>query len=168
MDFLTQIGVPLILLTVMLFGLFSLVLLPILPGLVIIWAAALVYGLIGNFTGVTAWFLFGGITLLMLVGSVVDNVLMGASAHKTGASLTSVTVALVAGMIGSFFLPLFGGILLSLVALFALEYFRRRNWREALISTKGMALGCGWAVLLRFGMGLVMIGLYAAWAWWPK
>jgi uncharacterized protein YqgC (DUF456 family) len=166
MDFLTQIGLPLVLLTIMLFGLFSLVLLPILPGLVIIWAAALAYGLLTGFASTTGIVLFVVITLLMIAGSVVDNFLMGASAHKTGASMASVTVALVAGMIGSFFLPLFGGILLSLVALFALEYFRRRSLREALISTRGMAMGCGWAVVLRFVMGLVMIGLYAAWAWW--
>ena len=88
---------------------------------------------------------------------------MGASAHRTGASLANVTVALVAGMIGSFFLPLFGGILLSLVALFALEYWRQRNWRSAFTSTKSMALGCGWAVVARFMIGLVMIGLYGAW-----
>ena len=168
MDILTQVGLPLVLLTVMLFGLFSLVLLPILPGLVIIWAAALVYGLVTGFASTTGIILFVVISVLMIAGSLVDNVLMGASAHKTGASLTSVTIALVAGMIGSFFLPLFGGILLSLAALFALEYYRRRNWREALTSTKGMALGCGWAVVLRFVMGLVMIGLYGAWMVWAR
>ena len=167
MEIFLQVGVPLIRLTVMIFGLLSLVFVPILPGLVIIWVAALVFGLVSGFT-TTGWWLFGGITLLMLVGSVVDNFLMGAQAQKTGASLTSVTVALVAGMIGSFFLPLFGGIALSLVALFGLEYYRRRDWRAALTSTKGMALGCGWAVVARFAMGLVMIGLYGGWVFWGK
>jgi uncharacterized protein YqgC (DUF456 family) len=135
MEILTQIGIPLILLTVMLFGLFSLVLLPILPGLVIIWAAALVFGWVNGFATTAGIILFGIITVLMIAGSLVDNLLMGASARKTSASLTSVTIALVAGMIGSIFLPLFGGILLSLAALFALEVYRRRNWREAFEST---------------------------------
>jgi uncharacterized protein len=168
MDILAQTGLTLILLTLMIFGLFSLVLLPVLPGLVIIWAGALVYGLVFGFHTTASWILFGGISLLMVGGSLVDNFLMGASAHRTGASLTNVTVALVAGMIGSIFLPLFGGILLSLVALFALEYWRQRNWRSALTSTKSMALGCGWAVVARFMIGLVMIGLYGAWVLWAQ
>lgn len=168
MEILTQIGIPLILLTVMLFGLFSLVLLPILPGLVIIWVAALIYGWVTGFATIAGIILFVIITVLMIAGGLVDNLLMGASAHKTGASLTSVTIALVAGMIGSIFLPVFGGILLSLIALFGLEYFRRRNWREAFESTKGMAMGCGWAVVLRFFMGLVMIGLYGGWVYWAR
>ncbi len=163
MEILTQIGVPLIMLTIMIFGLLSLIFVPILPGLVIIWAGALIFGLVNGIQNTTAWILFAIITLLMIGGSLVDNLLMGASARSTGASWTSITIALVAGMIGSIFLPVFGGILLSLVALFAIEYFRQRNWRTAFESTKGMALGCGWSVVARFAIGLVMIGLYLAW-----
>ena len=168
MEILTQVGLPLIVLTIMIFGLFSLVFVPILPSLVIIWAGALIFGLVNGIQTTVAWILFAAITLLMIAGSLVDNVLMGASARRTGASWTSITVALVAGMIGSIFLPLFGGILLSLVALFAIEYFRQRNWRYAFESTKSMAVGCGWAVVLRFAMGLVMIGLYLGWLFFAR
>jgi uncharacterized protein YqgC (DUF456 family) len=168
MEILTQIGLPLILLTVMIFGWFSLVFVPIVPGLTVIWAAQLVFGLVNGFNSTAAIILFVISSVLMIAGSLVDNVLMGASATKTGASLTNVTVALVAGAVGSIFLPLFGGILLSLAALFGLEYWRRRNWRSALESTKSMALGCGWAVVVRFGMGFVMIALYLAWVFWAR
>jgi uncharacterized protein YqgC (DUF456 family) len=163
LEILTQIGVPLIVLTVMIFGLFSLIFVPILPSLIIIWIGPLIFGLVDGFKTTASIILFAVISLLMIGGSLVDNVLMGASARKTGASWTSITVALIAGMIGSIFMPLFGGILLSLAALFAIEYFRQRNWRNALESTKSMALGCGWAVVVRFLIGLMMIGLYLAW-----
>lgn len=163
-----QTGITLILLTLMIFGLFSLVFIPILPGLVIIWAGAFIYGLVFGFTTPAAWILFGLITALMIGGSLIDNVLMGASARRTGAGWLSITVAMVAGMIGSIFLPLFGGILLSLAALFIIEYIRQRNWKTALISTKSMALGCGWAVVARFGMGAVMIALYGGWVLWGR
>jgi uncharacterized protein len=167
-EILTQLGIPLILLTAMIFGLFSLIFVPILPGLFIIWAAQLIFGLVNGFNTTAAIVLFVISTILMIAGSLVDNLLMGTSAAKTGASLANVSVALVAGMVGSFFLPIFGGILLSLAALFALEYWRQRNWRGALTSTKGMALGCGWAVVARFGIGLVMIGLYLGWIFWAR
>ncbi len=162
-----QVAVPLVLLAVMLFGLFSLVFLPILPGLVIIWLAALVYGLTGHFAGPFPVVVFVVITLLMIFGSVIDNILMGAGARKTGASWVSITVALVAGLAGSLLWPPLGGILLSLAALFVVELVRLRNVRSALVSTRSMALGCGWAIVARFFIGLAMIGLYAAWIFIP-
>ncbi len=158
-----QVAVPLVLLAVMLFGLFSLVFMPILPGLVIIWLAALGYGLLGHFSSTFPIVAFVAITVLMLVGSVIDNVLMSAGARKTGASWVSITVALVAGLAGSLLWPPVGGILLSLVALFAVELLRLRNFRSALVSTRSMAIGCGWAIVARFIIGLAMIGLYVAW-----
>ena len=161
---LSQVAIPLVLLAVMLFGLFSLVLLPILPGLVIIWLAALGYGLLGHFTATFPIIAFVIITVLMLFGSVVDNILMGAGARKTGASWISITAALVAGLVGSLLWPPLGGILLSLAALFVVELLRLRNVRSALLSTRSMAIGCGWAVVARFFIGLVMIGLYLVWA----
>lgn len=162
MEILTSVGLPLITLGVMLFGLAAIVFLPVLPGLVIIWLAALVYGVVAGFTtiGVVVSVV---ITALMLFGSVVDNLLMGTSASKAGSPWWSITLALIAGMAGSIFFPPFGGIIASLVVLFAVEVIRLRDWRKALTSTRGMALGCGWAVLARVGLGVVMIGLWGLW-----
>ena len=163
MEFIGQVALPLVLLGVMIFGLLSLVFLPILPGLIIIWAAALGYGVLGHFNYPVSFVLIVVITLLMIGGSLVDNLLMGASARKTGASWVSVTASLVAGMVGSIIWPPLGGILLALVALFGAEFLRMRDWGKAFTSTRGMAIGCGWAVVARFFTGLVMIGLYLIW-----
>ncbi len=160
----SPVAIPLVLLAVMLFGLFSLVFVPVLPGLVVIWLAALGYGLLGHFTTTFAIVAIVIITGLMLFGSVIDNILMGAGARKTGASWISITVALLAGLVGSLLWPPLGGILLSLVALFAVELIRLRNLRSALLSTRSMAIGCGWAIVVRVFIGLAMIGLYIAWA----
>lgn len=163
METIGQIALPLALLAVMLFGLASLIFLPILPGLVIIWAAALGYGALGHFSSPATIILMVVITLLMVAGSLIDNFFMGASARKTGASWVSITASLLAGVAGSFIWPPLGGILFSLLALFAAEFLRLRNWRKALSSTRSMAIGCGWAVVARFIGGLAMIGLYVAW-----
>jgi uncharacterized protein len=154
---------PIILLGVMLFGEVSIVVLPVLPGLVIIWLAALVYGITGHFAGTPNLLFFGGISLLMVAGSLVDNFLMSASARKTGASWVAISVAMIAGVVGSFVWPPLGGIVAALLALFVVEFLRLKNWRQALASTRSMALGCGWAVVARFFIGLGMIGLSVAW-----
>ncbi len=144
----------------MLVGLLG-VIIPILPGLVMIWAAALVYGLVMGFEGGIA--LFALITVLMLIGSVVDNVLMGGSARRSGASWVAVGVALLGALVGSLLWPPLGGLVLALVGIFAVEYLRLRDWRKALDSTRGLAVGCGWAVVVRALIALLMIGLWLVW-----
>lgn len=153
-----------VVLAVMLFGLMSLAL-PVLPGLVIIWVPALVYGIVTGFNWLSGA-LFAGITVLMIAGSLIDNVIMGARARQTGASWIAITVALIAGVIGSVALPPFGGLIAALLGLFIVEILRLRDLRKALVSTKSMAIGCGWAAVIRFGMGMVMILLWLAWIYW--
>jgi uncharacterized protein len=140
--------------------------LPLLPGLVIIWAAALLFGILAGF-GTLGWIMFVLLTLLMLAGTIVDNVLMGMQAHKEGAPWWVVLLALLAAIIGSFVIPIpiLGGILAALLVLFGIEWARRKDWRKALLSIRGMLVGWGWAFVIRFIIGLVMIILWSIWAW---
>jgi uncharacterized protein YqgC (DUF456 family) len=161
-----SIDIPLLVksitLTVMLAGL---LVLPLLPGLFIIWVAALGYGLVAGF-GTLGWIMFAILTVLMIAGSVVDNVLMGRSAHKEGAPWWVILVAMVAAIVGSFVIPIpiIGGILAALGTLFVIEWIRRKDWHKALVSLKGMAFGWGWAFVIRFIIGMIMIGLWLIWA----
>jgi uncharacterized protein YqgC (DUF456 family) len=149
-------------LTAMLVGL---LVLPLLPGLVIIWVAALGYGLVAGF-GTLGWIIFAILTVLMLAGSIVDNILMGTSAHKEGAPWWVILLAMVAAILGNFLIPIpiLGGILAALLTLFGIEWLRRKDWRKALASIKGMLIGWGWAFVIRFIIGMVMIGLWFIWA----
>jgi len=144
----------------------GLLMIPILPGLVIIWVSALGYGIAVGF-GMLGWVMTALITVLMLAGSILDNVLMGAQAHKEGAPWWVVLIAMAAAIIGSFVIPIpiIGGILAALLVLFLLEWMRLKNARKALASMRGMLVGCGWAFVFRFIMGLIMIGLWLIWAW---
>lgn len=148
-------------LAVMLVGLTGLAI-PILPGLVIIWVAAFVYGLLTGFTWVSGLIL-AVMAVLMIVGSVIDNIIMGATARQKGASWLAIGVALVLALVGSLLIPPFGGIVLALLGLFGVEYYRLKDLNKAIDSTKSMAIGCGWSAVIRFGMGLLMIGLWAIW-----
>jgi uncharacterized protein YqgC (DUF456 family) len=144
----------------------GLLVIPILPGLVIIWVAALGYGIAAGF-GALGWIMFTLISLLMVGGSVLDNVLMGAKAHKEGAPWWVVLIALVSAILGNFIIPIpiIGGILAALLVLFLIEWIRLKDARKALSSMRGMLVGCGWAVVFRVIIGLVMIGLWLIWAW---
>jgi uncharacterized protein YqgC (DUF456 family) len=152
-------------LAVMLFGLLGLII-PILPGLLIIWAAALGYGLYAGF-GVSGWVVFALQTVLMLAGSFVDNFLMGGRAYREGAAWWSILLALGAAVVGQFVIPvpIIGGVLLAIAVLFLVEWARRRDWRASWRAVRGLLSGCGWSVVIRVAMGAVMIGLWMIWAW---
>ena len=137
---------------------------PGIPGLFIIWLAALGYGLIAGFStlGIVLFIL---ITLLMIAGSILDNVLVGVGAHKGGASLLSIAVALVAFVAGTIFFPPIGGIIAAPIAVLLLEFLRRKDLHKAWLAVRGMAAGWGLSFALQFGVGFFMILLWWLWVW---
>jgi len=147
----------------MMFGLFGL-LTYIIPGLTIIWVTALVYGFITGLSGRSLLYI-GIITILMLFGNSLDQILMGTRARKNGAKWSSIILAMLAAFIFSFLLPPFGGLVAALIVLFTLEYVRLRDIQKASGSTREMAIGCASALAARFGVGLIMIGVWVIWIW---
>lgn len=155
-----------VLIGIMLLGLFGLMLY-IIPGLTIIWLAILAYGIVTGFN-VYSGIVFGIITLLMIGGNLIDNLMMGKEARKSGAGWLSIVVALTAGIAGTFILPPFGGLLFAVVGILVVEWIRKKNFKEGLKSTGGILKGCGLAVIARFLIGAVMIGLWGVWVWLIK
>ncbi len=153
----------LITLVVMVIGLVSLVI-PGLPGLTIIWIAALIFALLTHFSW-QIWLVLLLLTVMMIGGNLVDNLMMGAGARKHGASWQTIGLALLAGVVGTFLLPPFGGFIAAIGAMFLLEYMRLQDWRKALDATGSMAMGCGWSVIARLAIGVLMIGVWALWAY---
>lgn len=147
----------------MLVGLFGLVV-PLFPGIVVIWLAALGYGIVTGFH-TTGIILFVVITLLMLAGTLVDNVLMGVGARQGGASWLALGASLVAGVAGTILLPPFGGLIASPLAVLLVEYLRSRDWRKTWIAVRGLAVGWGLSFVVRLLIGVVMILLWGLWAW---
>ena len=137
---------------------------PVFPGLIVIWLLALLYGILTGF-GMLGTLLFVIITVLAILGEVSDNLLMSKKARQEGARWLSIAIAFVAGIVGSIVFSPLGGIAAALGALFLTEFISSRDRKKALAVTKGMAIGWGWAFVLRFGVGLMMIALWAIWAW---
>ncbi len=149
-------------LLIMLGGL-ALLIVPIFPGITVIWLAAVIYGFVAGFDTLGI-IMIVFITLGMIAGISADNVLMGAGALKGGASWLTIIVALVAGIAGTIIFPPIGGFIAIPIAIFLLELLRNREWRSAWRATRGMALGWGLSFLVRFGIGLVMIAAWLIWA----
>jgi len=147
----------------MLIGLLGLII-PIFPGNVVMWLAALVYGLIFGF-GRLGGIMFAIITLLMLVAVTADNVLMGAKAREKGADWGSIILALIAGVLGTMIFPPIGGLIAAPLVLYLAELQRRRDAEEAKKVVKALLTGWGLAFIVRFGLGVVMFGLWGIWVY---
>ena len=147
----------------MLIGLIGLVV-PIFPGLLIMWLAALGYGIAAGF-GTLGIVIFVIISLLALVGSLADNLFMGAGARKGGASWLSIFLALTVGILGTIIFPPVGGLIAAPIAVLLLEYYRLRDWTLARQAVFGMAKGWGLSLAARLVIGFMMMGLWWIWVW---
>lgn len=143
-------------------GLFGLIV-PIFPGITVIWLAALGYGVVTKFTTL-GWVLFAVITVLLIAGVTIDNILMGAKARKEGTAWSSLALGMLAGILGTIFLPPLGGIIAAPLVVLLLEYLRHHDFNRALASLRGLAIGWGVSFVVRFFIGLAMIGLWLIWA----
>lgn len=157
-----EVVVKLVMLGVMLVGLFGLVV-PVFPGHLVIFVVGLVHGFVFGFDTL-GLILFIVLTLLAIAGMLIDNVLMGAKAIQKGAHWTSLAAAMLAGVVGSIFLTPLLGIPLALLGLYLAEWARRKEAQAAWEVTKGMMVGWGWAFVIRFAIGMVMIGVWGIWA----
>jgi uncharacterized protein YqgC (DUF456 family) len=147
----------------MLVGMFGLIV-PIYPGLIIMWLASLGYGVVTGFN-TPAIVIFVLLTLLMLVGTLIDNVLLGAGARQGGASWLSIGVSLVAGIVGTIIFPPFGGIIAMPVVILLMEYGRVQDWKKAWLALRGLATGFGLSYVIRLGLGILMMVLWWIWVW---
>lgn len=137
---------------------------PMVPGVVIVWLAGLVYGIAAGFSPL-GWAMFALLTLLMVAGTLVDNILMGAKARGAGASWYAIAFALLAGILGSFLFPPLGGIIAAPIAVFIFELIRLRNTDQAWKVTRGLMTGWGLSSLARVGIAIVMMIVWGIWAY---
>jgi uncharacterized protein YqgC (DUF456 family) len=153
----------------MLIGLFGL-LLVFFPGLTVIWASISLWGIatsfnyhVGpwSFTLTIATFLV--ITMLMMLGNILDNIFMAGGARSKGASWWAIVLSWLAMVLaGMFFTPL-AGLGAALLVLFIVETVRIKDYKAAFRSTSSMVMGCGWAVMARLTIAGVMIALFIMW-----
>jgi hypothetical protein len=162
-----QVALETLTLFALLIGLAGLIV-PVFPGLTIMWLATLIYAIIqGTADKMTGWdwaaFVF--ITILMIGGNIVDNLIIAAKMRDQFIPWSSILIAFTAGIVVSiFFTPLIG-LVAAPLGLFLAELRRLKNRDEALKSTKAYMIGWGWAFGARFVIGVTMIGLWMLWAW---
>lgn len=166
LELFSQAGMLFISLFVMLIGLVFTVV-PPLPGTVIIWAAAILYGLVLGWEKL-GWLTFSLLTFFMVIGTVVDVVAGHFGAKMGGASCLAIVVGAILGLIlgvaasliGTPILGCFAGLIGMIIGVLWIEWKRNGDWEKAIRATKGYMAGTVAGIMARATSGLFMVAIF--------
>lgn len=139
------------------------VVVPVLPGLTLIWIVALIYGFAVGFgaTGIAAMV---ALTALLVASVVTSVILPRRTSAASGASGWAQLGGVAGAVVGFFVIPVVGIVVGALVGVLVVEVALKRDWDDAWTATRGLAKGFGISALIDVGLGLMMIMVWAIWA----
>ncbi len=158
----SDVEMTVLIVVVMVIGLVGTVM-PVLPGLSLIWAAALVYGLVVGF-GALGLGIMLILSALVVVGLVKSVLVPKRMADGHDVSRWSQVAAMVGAVVGFFVIPVAGVIVGALVGLLLAEYLNQGDWKQAWGATVAVAKGFGLSTLIDIGLAMTMIGFWSIWA----
>jgi uncharacterized protein len=135
---------------------------PLIPGLGLVVAAATGYGLAEGFgaVGVVAMVV---IVALAVAGTVAGVVLPGRAAGRTGAPPTSLAVGVLGAVVGFFVVPVVGLPLGGAVGIYVGERLRTGDGTVAWRTTKATLIAFGLAALAQLAAGIAMVFTWIGW-----
>lgn len=148
---------------VMVAGLVGIVL-PVLPGLLLMWAAGL-WWTIADGGGVTRWVVLGVLTALLVLGTVTKYVLPARSAAARGAPVSTLVIGALAAVVGFFVIPVVGLLIGGIAGIYLAEYARLRDGGRAWTSTRAALVAIGIGVLVELTAGVLMLAVWLLGVW---
>ena len=135
---------------------------PVVPGLGLVLAAGVVYGLVEGFgsVGIAAIVVM---TALASAGTAAGFVVPRRAAGAAGAAPASLWLGAVLALIGFFVVPVVGLPLGGAVGIFIGEQVRTGDAPAAWRATTATLAGFGLAALAQFGAGLLMVVTWVVW-----
>lgn len=137
------------------------VIVPVMPGLLLVWLGT-AGSLLLHRADVVGWALAALLTALFAVGSLATIVLPTRTGRRGGASLRSFVYAGAGGVIGFFVIPVVGLPVGALAGLMIGEKERLGEWAPARASTVRVLRAYGAGVLTELVIGLVMATIWLA------
>lgn len=152
-------GAEVLLGLVMLVGLVGIVV-PILPGTLLVLGALLVWAILEATTA--GWVVFAVASVLLVASGVVKYTWPGRRMRDAGVPNRSVVFGGLVGIVGFFVIPVVGLLLGFLLGTYAAEAARHRTHRDAWISTVHATKAVGLSILVELLGALLAVGLWLA------
>ena len=131
---------------------------PILPGTLLIGAVLLVWAILTGGTG--AWVAFAIMALLLALGQVLKYLLPGRSMQAAGVPARSIMVGGVVGIVGFFVIPVIGMFIGFIAGVYAAEHLRLHSWPAARQSTWVAMKATGFSMLIELAAALLAITVW--------
>ena len=135
------------------------VILPLVPGIVLVYLAALLYAVIEGFAKIGPITL-AVLTVLAVVGVTADLWVSSLGAKVGGASVWALLGGLVLGLVGLIFFSLPGAIVGSVLGVIMVEMGRVGDWRKVLKSGGGWLIGWLLSTVVQLSIALIMIAIF--------
>lgn len=136
------------------------IVIPILPGLVLILAGVLVWALVEGST--VAWAIFAVSVVVTVAGYVLQYTLPGRRMRERGVSSSTLLLAVALGVVGMFVMPVVGAIVGFVLGIFVVELGRSKDRALAWTRTKHALVAVLHSMGIELAAGLVMTALYVA------
>jgi uncharacterized protein YqgC (DUF456 family) len=149
----------------MLVGLVGVVI-PLLPGLPIIMASAVLWAAVSG-SGAGGWVVAAIVIVIAVAGMVAGTVLPARRAAVGGATWWVLAMGAAGLVVGAIVIPVVGALVGWQVGIFAAEWLRTRQLTSAWRTTRSTLVGqgLGIAVQLAAGVSAVAVWATAAWRW---
>lgn len=137
--------------------------LPVVPGLWLIWAAGVVYGIATGF-GVIGWVALGVMSVLAIGGSLVAVVLPQRRAMRVGVPLWGQALAAVLAVIGLFVIPFIGAMVGFVIGILIASLSETGDVRTAIPVAVATLRTMLVASAIQFACGVAMFVTWIVWA----
>ena len=146
---------------VMAIGLFGTVM-PVMPGLLIMWGGALAFALVTGW-GAVGVVCFLVITALLVGGTILSYVLPHRSGVQAGAAKSSLRLGIAGAIVGFFVIPVLGMAIGGVLGVYAGEYRRLGNGPAAWTTTRSVMIGFLKGALVEVGTGVAILAVWITW-----
>jgi uncharacterized protein len=140
------------------------VLVPVVPGLLLIWAAGL-WWTVADGGGAVRWAVFAVLTALLAVGTVAKYVLPARSTAARGAPASTLVIGALGAVVGFFVIPVVGVLVGGVAGIYLAEYRRLRHGGRAWASTRAALVAIGIGLLIELTAGVLMLGTWLLGVW---
>ncbi len=134
------------------------VVVPVLPGLLLVLAAVLVWAF--ERQDAAGWLVLGLVVVVFAVGQVAKYLLPGRRLRDAGVPSSTMLAGVVLGIVGFFVVPVLGLLLGFVLGVYLAERLRLRTHAAAWPSTRHALRAAGWSILIELGTGLLMAGVW--------
>ncbi len=128
------------------------ILLPILPGLLLVLAGIAVWAVPRGDT--VGWTVLGIATAIVVIGSVAKYLLPGRRLRDSGVPGRTLGAGAVLGVVGFFVIPIVGLFVGFVLGVYLAERARLGEHAAAWPSTRGALAAVGWSILIELAAGL--------------